>query len=207
MRVVLMLVGALVTGALTAPLPARAEVYKWIDDNGAIHYSNIKPPQGVKVVERFEDAPASTAPVIPREQPASQRDLALEARVAQLERDLHEAQRARDLYEVQRARDLYEAQQRANVNPVGPGYDPYYPGYDPYYPGYASYYPGYYPAYGYVVYGFPIVGVRAAHVRRFPVGVRPHVQPFPSGVRPHVQPFPGGGAIAMRTAPARAMHR
>jgi hypothetical protein len=197
MRVVLMLVGALVTGALTAPLPARAEVYKWIDDNGAIHYSNIKPPQSVKVVERFEDAPASTAPAIPREQPASQRDLALEARVAQLERDLYEAQRARDVYEAQ----------RASVTPVGPGYDPYYPGYATYYPGYASYYPGYYPAYGYVVYGFPIAGVRAAHVRRFPVGVRPHVQPFPGGVRPHVQPFPGGGGIAMRTAPARAMHR
>ena len=197
MRVVPMLVGALVTGAFMAPLPARAEVYKWIDDSGAIHYSNIKPPQSVKVVERFEDAPVSTAPAIPRAQPASQRDLALEARVAQLERDLYEAQRARDLYEAQ----------RANVNPVGPGYDPYYPGYASYYPGYASFYPGYYPAYGYVVYGYPIAGVHAAHVRRFPGGVRPHVQPFPGGVRPHVQPFPGGGAIAMRTAPARAMHR
>ena len=177
MRVVLMLVGALVTGALAVPLPARAEIYKWVDEKGVVHYTNIKPPQGVKVVERFEDAPVSTAPAIPREAPVSQRDPALEARVAQLERDLYEAQ-------------------RANVNPVGPGYDPYYSGYASYYPGYAPYYPGYYPAYGYVAYGFPIAGFRTAHFRRFPVVARPHVKSFPVG-----------GAIAMRTAPARGMHR
>ena len=31
--------------ALAAPLPARAQVYKWVDENGVITFSNIAPPQ------------------------------------------------------------------------------------------------------------------------------------------------------------------
>jgi glycine/D-amino acid oxidase-like deaminating enzyme len=169
MRVVLTLLGALVTGALTAPFPVRAEIYKWVDNKGVAHYSNIKPPEGVKIVERFEEVPVSTVSAVPREQFARQRELALEARVEQLERDLYEAR-------------------RANAMPVAPGYDPYYSGY-------ASYYPGYYPAYGYAAYGYPISGVRTAH----------HFRHFPVGVRPVVRPLPVGGAVALRTAPARAM--
>jgi soluble lytic murein transglycosylase-like protein len=30
---------------LAAPLPARAQVYKWVDENGVITFSNIAPPQ------------------------------------------------------------------------------------------------------------------------------------------------------------------
>jgi soluble lytic murein transglycosylase-like protein len=30
---------------LAAPLPARAQVYKWVDENGIITFSNIAPPQ------------------------------------------------------------------------------------------------------------------------------------------------------------------
>lgn len=31
--------------SLAAPLPARAQVYKWVDENGVITFSNIAPPQ------------------------------------------------------------------------------------------------------------------------------------------------------------------
>ena len=41
-----MIVAVIVAGimALGAPLPAQAQVYKWVDENGIITFSNIAPP-------------------------------------------------------------------------------------------------------------------------------------------------------------------
>jgi hypothetical protein len=33
--------------ALTAPTPARAATYKWVDDKGVVHYTDKMPPEAV----------------------------------------------------------------------------------------------------------------------------------------------------------------
>jgi murein DD-endopeptidase MepM/ murein hydrolase activator NlpD len=165
MRAGLCLVGILAMAGFAVPPVARADIYRWVDEKGVINYSN-KRPDGVKKVERFEETLVDTAPAIPKEELARQRELALAARVERLERELYEARRA----------DAMAA--------AAPAYDPYYSGYAPY-PGYAAY--GY-PVYGYPVYGYPIVGVRSAPFRRFPVGGRPIVRPVPVHGTMPVQP-------------------
>lgn len=146
MRAGLCLVGILATAAFAAPLVARAEIYRWVDEKGVINYSN-KRPAGVKKVERFEETLVDTVPAIPKEELARQRELALEARIERLERELYEAR-------------------RASATVAVPAYAPSYPSYAPD--------PGYAVAYGYpIVVGgafvrrFP-VGVRPI-VRPLPV--------------------------------------
>jgi hypothetical protein len=38
---------ALAAAALTAPAPARAATYKWVDDKGVVHYTDKMPPEAV----------------------------------------------------------------------------------------------------------------------------------------------------------------
>jgi chromosome segregation ATPase len=38
---------ALVVAALAAPVPASAATYKWVDDNGVVHYTDKMPPEAV----------------------------------------------------------------------------------------------------------------------------------------------------------------
>jgi FAD/FMN-containing dehydrogenase len=38
-----------------ATLPAQAEVYKWVDAKGMVHYSNTPPPQVAGQMQRVED--------------------------------------------------------------------------------------------------------------------------------------------------------
>jgi hypothetical protein len=132
--------------ALAAPLAAQAEIYRWVDDRGVVNYSSTR-PEGVKKVTQIgeDNGRVSTVPGLSQELLARQRQLELEARIQRLERELYE----------QRARDAMAAAA------------PAYPQYPAYYSGYAAY-PAYYPAYGY-----PIVGARAAHPRRFHAVVRP----------------------------------
>ena len=33
-----------------AAMPALAQVYRWVDEKGTVHYSNAKPPAGVKAI-------------------------------------------------------------------------------------------------------------------------------------------------------------
>lgn len=156
MRASVALVGIVVTATLAAPLPVRAEIYKWVDEKGVVNYSNVKRPEGVKVVERLEEIPVTTVATPPVDPYARQRELALEARVQRLERDLYEAQQASSMY--------------------AGGYGGY--GYDPFYSGYGYGYPGYYPGYTAWGWGSPTAGFRSAHFRRFQI-VRPIVKPFP----------------------------
>ena len=65
----------LLLALLIAPLPAGAEVYKWTDAQGRLHYSDSPPPevkakqvtikinsiQGPAVVSTIRDAPAAKA--------------------------------------------------------------------------------------------------------------------------------------------------
>ena len=57
-----------------------AQVYRWVDDRGGVHYGNVPPPAGAirmdlrgSLAESFVRAPSSAHPVRPRELPASAR--------------------------------------------------------------------------------------------------------------------------------------
>jgi hypothetical protein len=53
----------LLFGLLLAATPAVAQVYRWVDGKGTVHYSNAKPPAGVKATVIDADAkPAKPAP-------------------------------------------------------------------------------------------------------------------------------------------------
>jgi len=54
---------ALVWLFLLVVAPASAQVYRWVDDKGTVHYSNTTPPPGVKA--RVIDVEAKTGPPSP----------------------------------------------------------------------------------------------------------------------------------------------
>jgi hypothetical protein len=43
---------------LLAVTPAAAQVYRWVDEKGTVHYSNAKPPAGIKATVVDPDAKA-----------------------------------------------------------------------------------------------------------------------------------------------------
>jgi hypothetical protein len=84
-----------VVAAIFAVVPACAETYKWVDENGVTTYSN-SPPPGARVAKKFEIVPDRIS-VIPQDrgvmrsvEDASRRD----ARILQLERELAAARGA-----------------------------------------------------------------------------------------------------------------
>ena len=93
-----MRVAASLAALLVAAVPAgaHAEIYKWIDEKGVVNYGS-KPPEGARKLKQLDEnaARVSTIPAPPRAQVQRERELALEARIERLERELHES-RARD---------------------------------------------------------------------------------------------------------------
>jgi len=51
----LIVIGAML--GLIVGAPAQADIYRWKDAKGVIHFSNEPPPQGVSVIEKIEEAP------------------------------------------------------------------------------------------------------------------------------------------------------
>jgi hypothetical protein len=49
---------AFFVGLLLIAMPAAAQVYRWVDDKGTVHYSNATPPAGVKFTVIDRDAKA-----------------------------------------------------------------------------------------------------------------------------------------------------
>jgi hypothetical protein len=48
---------------LAAPLALQAQVYRWVDEKGTVHYSNEKPPSGTKVtVVNIDTTPGPASP-------------------------------------------------------------------------------------------------------------------------------------------------
>ena len=89
---------ALVVLLIAAAPAAPAEIYRWVDERGVVNYGS-KPPEGAKKVRQLDEN-AVTVSTIPAPPPPSaerqrQRELALEARVERLERELYELERAR----------------------------------------------------------------------------------------------------------------
>lgn len=48
----------LAVGFLLAATPATAQVYRWVDEKGTVHYSNSTPPPGAKATLVDPDAKA-----------------------------------------------------------------------------------------------------------------------------------------------------
>ena len=120
---------ALVVLLIAAAPAASAEIYRWVDERGVVNYGS-KPPEGAKKVRQLAEN-AVTVSTVPAPPPPSaerqrQRELALEARVERLERELYELERARSAVPV--------------VMPT-------YPAYAPAYAAYAAAYPAFYPAF------------------------------------------------------------
>lgn len=89
---VVILPGAL---ALACALPAHAQVFKWVDDKGAVNYSTT-PPGGRSA--RAVEVPARLSSYTPppaETRPARAQDDALRQRVAKLEADLERERRER----------------------------------------------------------------------------------------------------------------
>ena len=75
---------ALLAAALLVALPAAAEMYKWVDDNGVVTYSNTPPPgKQSKQVEAVPDRVSVS--------PEAKRD----AKISKLEKQLEAERRAR----------------------------------------------------------------------------------------------------------------
>jgi hypothetical protein len=95
----------LITLYLIAPRPARAEIYKWVDTKGEIHYSQTPPSPGVES-EIIKPPPAP--PPQPAAEPDSPEEVEkmLEKRQAEeqedLKRDAAEAERKKKNEEIRR---------------------------------------------------------------------------------------------------------
>jgi hypothetical protein len=87
---------ALVALLVAAVPAAQAEIYRWVDGKGVVNYGS-KPPEGARNVRQLDEnaVTVSTIPAPPRAARERQRELALEARVERLERELQELERAR----------------------------------------------------------------------------------------------------------------
>ena len=60
--------------ALCLALPASAQMYKWVDSNGKVHYSDKPPPSNVKTEKLREPAPAASTPVASEATSGTQKD-------------------------------------------------------------------------------------------------------------------------------------
>jgi len=68
---------------LTLGAPAWADIYRWRDASGVIHFSNEPPPKGVVVIEEIEEAPYDAE--ADRQRTEEERQLRLERQKLELE--------------------------------------------------------------------------------------------------------------------------
>jgi hypothetical protein len=84
----------LLVALLAAAIPAaRAEICRWVDAKGVVNYGS-RPPEGARNVRQLDEnaVTVSTIPAPPRRDLQRQRELALEARIERLERELEREQ-------------------------------------------------------------------------------------------------------------------
>ena len=128
---------------VVAAMPAATQqVYKWVDENGRVHYSNSPPPGGaargsVQAVE--PKVSTMPAPSVDPSAPRSQREQDLQRRVEQLEREQAAQQRAattpsRSAAAEEEAIRQWREQCRANRGTDCEGIPYYEPSYGTYYP-------------------------------------------------------------------------
>jgi hypothetical protein len=130
--------------ALALPGEGAADIYRWKDAHGVIHFSNEPPPPGVQVIEKTEETQYDAA--ADRQRREEERRLRLENRQLELEEGKAQAaareREAQLRLEQERTRQLEEmARSRGSDDrDPGAGDDDYYLRYGTYGPG--SYYRG-----------------------------------------------------------------
>ncbi len=62
--------------ALCLALPASAQMYKWVDSNGKVQYSDKPPPSNIKTEKLRAPAPAASAPAPSEAKGGTQKDAA-----------------------------------------------------------------------------------------------------------------------------------
>jgi hypothetical protein len=104
-----------------APVTAMAEIYKWVDADGSVHYGDTPPARSknVRVVGK-ESGSVSVVPGIPKEEMDRLREREHQARLLRLEREVEEL----------RARE----QARAHAQPEVVYTETYVPAYGYWYP-------------------------------------------------------------------------
>jgi hypothetical protein len=125
--------------ALALPVAAGADIYRWKDAAGVIHFSNEPPPPGAQAIEKTEETPFDAA--ADRQRREEERRMRQESRQLELEESKAQAAaRERDAQlklEQERTRQLEEmARSRANDDRNVDSDDDYYLRYGTYGPGY-----------------------------------------------------------------------
>lgn len=136
--------------SLVVPATARGDIFKWTDEQGRTHLSNVPPPESPKV-ENLELVLKEARPTSVPQHVATPTEQALLARIEALERQLQARQYAPPAAAVP-APTPYGSYYPLTPPPPPPPSIYYGSGYASSYPGYyASSYPSYYPTYYYPV--------------------------------------------------------
>ena len=110
--------------------PAAADIYKWVDEKGDVHYSDQPPPPGGKLEQHVKESkPAQPRPdATPAEAPNSAAEQEMAFRKRQVERDRAEAEQQMHLEEAETKRrnceqarnNLAAMQAHSRVTKFGP---------------------------------------------------------------------------------------
>jgi hypothetical protein len=84
------LLSVLMAGVLAAPVPAMAQLYKWLDADGVVNYGDLPPPNATNV-QSVGPASLSVVPGVPTEQMDAMRERDEQRRQEALQRDADEA--------------------------------------------------------------------------------------------------------------------
>ncbi len=53
---------ALISFLILFPSNTIADVYRWVDEKGIVHFSNSSPPEGARDIQQFQEIPTEIAP-------------------------------------------------------------------------------------------------------------------------------------------------
>jgi len=160
--------------AASAALPARAEMYKWVDANGQVNYSNVPPPSAGGSARAVEER-ISVMGMDPTVRAAAERRFAAQAQAEERE--------------WQRRQQALLMQQAVQPAPVPSLSDNYYSG-NPYYYAPFTYRASYIPAY----YRPAVRATRNYYAKHVPHPAH-HARPGPA---PRSAPPPRGGTLRPR---------
>ena len=86
-------------------LPAAADIYKWVDEKGEVHYSDQPPASGGKVERHVEESrPAQPSPDATPAEASNSEDEEMQFRARQAERDRADAEAQMRLEEAETKR-------------------------------------------------------------------------------------------------------
>lgn len=106
---------------LCLALPASAQMYKWVDSNGKVQYSDKPPPSNIKTEKLRETAPAASAPAASTpaatdSKGAAKKDAAKAAPKTQAEEEQAFRKRQLDAAKAQEAEEKKQAEARRQAD-------------------------------------------------------------------------------------------